>query len=383
MQVQSSLRFSALNLQHMALPAIFALSGLLFGSWASRIPALQAGLHISHTSLSLVLLCGGLGGLVSYPIATRMMARFGGCKTMFYGALALSAVLPAIGLAPTMQMLMLAVLMLGIAGGTFGVGLNSIAAQFEKASGKSQMSMLHAWGCAGSLAGALLGSLMASMEIAPLQHFNAVALPVAVLFWIGYQLLDADAGGEIIEKKKFALPSGQLLMLGILGFCIAMSENSIADWSSVFLKSHFGVSEGFAPLALSAFTVMMLLSRLTGDKLKEKFGAGRLITVGASISAMGLFLAVFAPNAYLALVGFALSGLGLALVVPFIFSAAGAEGPLAVAAVATMCNIGGLMGPPVIGTMADLLGMQVAIGFIGLLSLVIAAVAARSSLLKS
>jgi MFS family permease len=382
MQAILSSRVNTINLQHVALPAVFALFGLLLGSWAGRIPALQEGLQISHSSLSFVLLCGGLGGLLSYPIATRMMIRLGGRKTMFSGALALSAVLPAIGLAPTMPLLMLAVLMLGVTAGTFGVGLNSIAAKYEKASGKSQMSMLHAWGCAGSLGGALLGSLMASMKIVPAQHFIMVALPVAVLFWISYQLLEADDAGEVIEKKKFALPSGPLLMLGILGFCMAMSENSIADWSSVYLKSHFGVSDGFAPLALSSFTVMMLLSRLIGDKMKEKFGASRLIMLGASLSAVGLFLAVLAPNAYLALVGFAMSGLGLALVVPFIFSAAGKEGPLAVAAVATMCNIGGLMGPPVIGTMADFLGMQVAIGFIGVLSIVIAVVAARSSMLK-
>lgn len=377
-----STRVRSVNPHQVALPGVFALSGLLLGSWASRIPALQKGLEISHSSLSLVLLCGGLGGLLSYPLAKELMARLGGRRTMVTGALALCAVLPAIGLAPAMSLLMLAVLMLGVTAGVFGVGVNSVATRHEKAAGVSQMSMLHAWGCGGSLAGALLGGMMASISVAPRLHFMMVALPVALLFWMSYQLLDADDAGEVIEKRKFAMPSGPLMMLGVLGFCMAMSENSIADWSGVFLKSHFGVTEGFAPLALSAFTVMMLLSRVFGDKLKEKHGAGRLITLGASVSAAGLFLAVFAPNAYLALAGFACSGLGLALVTPFIFSAAGKEGPLAAAAVATMCNVGGLMGPPVIGTLADHLGMQAAIGFIGLLSVAITFVAARSSMLK-
>jgi MFS family permease len=371
-----------LDLQHVALPAVFALSGLLLGSWASRIPALQAGLHISHSSLSFVLLCGGLGGLFSYPLATRAMLRLGGRKTMLTGALALSAVLPAIGLAPDMPLLMLAVLMLGVSAGIYGVGVNSVAIRYEKASGKSQMSMLHAWGCGGSLGGALLGSMMAGRAVAPKLHFMLVAMPVALLFWISYLFLEADEAGERLEKKRFALPSGPLLALGVLVLCMAISENSIADWSAVFLKKHFGVSEGFAPLALSCFTSMMLLSRLFGDKLKEKHGAARLIMSGASLSAFGLFVAVFAPNPYVALFGFACSGLGLALVTPFVFSAAGRQGPLAAGAVATMGNIGGLMGPPVIGTTADALGMQAAIGFIGLLSLVITFVASRSSLLR-
>lgn len=356
--------------------------GLLLGSWAGRIPALQEGLHISHSTLSVVLLCGGLGGVVSYPISSWMMANLGGRQTVFYSGLALCLVLPAIGLAPKVTWLMLAVTMLGITAGCFGVGLNSVATNYEKATGKAQMSTLHAWSCGGSLSGALLSSVAANAHIKPSAHFIIVALPTALLLWMCYQLLDEDGHKEPIEKKKFALPSGPLALLGALGFCAAMSENSIGDWSGVFLKEHFRVTDGFAPLALSAFTVMMLLSRLVGDKAKENYGAGRLISIGAAISAAGLFLAVLAPNPFVALAGFACSGMGLALVFPFVFSAVGKEGPLALAAVATMCNIGGLMGPPIIGTLADYLGMQVAIGFVGLLSILISLLAARSSLLK-
>ncbi|HEY8607836.1 MAG TPA: MFS transporter [Noviherbaspirillum sp.] len=369
------------NVQPYALPAVFALSGLLMGSWASRIPALRDGLQISHTMLSFVLLCGGLGALLSYPLAARMMAALGARRTARTGAIGLCMVLPAIGMAPSVPVLMLAVLMLGVTGGCFGVGLNAVAARFEQAAGKSRMSMLHALGCAGSLGGALLGSAVAGMGILPSVHFIGVALPAAALLWSSCQMLDGDDRGEQIEKKAFALPSGPLALLGVLGFCGAMSENSIADWSGVFLKDHFGVSAGVAPLALSAFTVMMLVSRLFGDRLKERHGARRLVTMGATVSAGGLFLAVLAPNEWCALAGFACSGLGLALLFPFIFSAAGQQGAMASASVATMCHVGGLMGPPVIGTMADVLGMQVAIGFIGLLSLVIALVASRARML--
>lgn len=374
--------FSFSNARQISLPAVFALAGLLFGSWASRIPALQQGLQISHSALSLVLLCGGLGGLLAHPIASRMMIQLGGKKTLFYAGLALCLVLPAIGMAPNVPLLMLSVLMLGVTGGCFGVGANSVASKHEQASGQSRMSMFHACGCAGSLTGAVLGSIAAGMDIKPAVHFFRVAAAIAVLLWVAYQYLDAPHDGEVIEKQKFAFPSGPLALLGALAFCAAMLENSVADWGGVFLKEHFKVKAGFAPLALSAFTVTMLVARLFGDGLKEKYGAGRLITVGAGISATGLLFAAFAPNAYFALAGFACSGMGLALVFPFMLSAAGKQGPLAIAGIATMASIGGLMGPPVVGIIADLMGMQMTIAFIGLLSVAISLIGARSSLLK-
>ncbi|WP_306391560.1 MFS transporter [Telluria beijingensis] len=368
--------------QQYSLPVVFALFGLIMGSWAGRIPALAAGVNVSHAALSMVLLCGGLGAVVSYPISSFMMSRFGARKTILAAGLALLCVLVAIGKAPDVARLMMAVLMLGITASTFDVAMNSAAARREKESGKSEMSRLHGLCCAGGLVGATLGSLMASMKIAPATHFLMLAGPLAVLLWLAVNLLEADEAGAKVEKKKFALPRGPLVLLGLLGFFGSMAEGSIADWSGLFLKEHFGASDGLAPLALSAFSVMMLMSRMVGDRMKERHGAKRLVTLGALVAASGLFFAVLAPNAYVALGGFAIAGVGLALVFPFVFSAAGAQGPAALAAVASMAYSGSLMGPPAIGAVAHFVGMQAAIAYVGGLALVIATVACRTRLLK-
>jgi MFS family permease len=127
---------------------------------------------------------------------------------------------------------------------------------------------------------------------------------------------------------------------------------------------------------------MMLISRMFGDQFKARYGAKRLVTGGALVAASGLFFAVLSPDAYVALAGFAIAGLGLSLVFPFVFSAAGAQGPMALAGVASMAYSGSLMGPPVIGAIAQGVGMQAAIGYVGALSLGIAFVASRSRLLK-
>jgi MFS family permease len=368
--------------QQFSLPVLFALFGVIMGSWAGRIPALAERVHVSHSALSMVLLCGGLGALLSYPISSWLMSTQGARKTLLCAGLALLCVLVAIGAAPSVPLLMLAVLGLGVTASTFDVAVNSAATRREKQSGTSQLSKLHGIGCAGGLAGATLGSLMASLHIAPATHFLMLAAPLALVLWIAYQLLDIDDAGDTVEKKKFSLPRGPLALLGAIGFLGSMAEGSIADWSGVFLKEHFHASDGLAPLALSAFSVMMLGARLVGDRLKARHGASKLVVGGAILGALGLFFAVLSPGPYFALAGFAVAGLGLALVFPFVFSAAGAQGPMALAGVATMAYSGSLMGPPVIGAIAQGMGMQVAIAYIGALALGIAFVASRARMLK-
>jgi hypothetical protein len=279
-------------------------------------------------------------------------------------------------------LLMMAVLSLGITASTFDVAINSAATAREKASGKSELSKLHGLGSAGGLAGATLGSLMASLHIAPGTHFLMLAAPLAGILYFAFTLLDADDAGAAVEKKSFSLPRGPLLLLGVLGFLGSMAEGSIADWSGVFLKEHFGASDGLAPLALSCFSVMVLLARLVGDKLKVRYGARQLVTSGSMLGAAGLFFAVLSPDAYFALFGFAVAGMGMALVFPFVFSAAGAQGPAALAGVASMAYSGSLMGPPVIGAIAQGMGMQIAIAYVGGLAALIAFVASRARMLK-
>lgn len=368
--------------QQYALPIIFALFGAIMGSWAGRIPALAERVHVSHSALSMVLLCGGVGALMSFPVSSFLMGRFGARKSLLIAGLSLLAVLVSIGMAPTVPRLMLAVLMLGITASTYDVAMNAAAARREQQTGKSEMSMLHGFVCGGGLVGATLGSLMAGLHIAPATHFVMVALPLAMALAGAYQMLDLDDAAEKVEKKKFALPRGPMLLLGLLGFLGSMSEGSIADWGGVFLKEHFKVGDGMAPLALSCFSVTMLISRMVGDKMKVRYGAQRLITSGALLAAAGLFFAVLSPNAYFALGGFAVAGVGMSLLFPFVFSAAGAQGPVALAGVASMAYSGALMGPPMIGAIAHHVGMQMAIGYVGGLSLVIAFVASRTRLLK-
>ena len=148
------------------------------------------------------------------------------------------------------------------------------------------------------------------------------------------------------------------------------------------MADKFGASTGFAPLSLAAFSAMMLLSRFHGDHLKTILGARRLICGGALIAAAGMYMAVFASGTMIALTGFAIAGLGLSLVFPFVVSAAGQQGAMAIAGVATMTYAGSVIGPPLLGGIAQWLGLQVALGITGLLPLAIAGIGRRVHLLR-
>lgn len=377
-----SYRFNSIELRPLALPALFCLLGLVCGSWASRIPALSEALQISYSSLSGVLMCGGAGALASHWVACRSMALFGSRNAALHTGLGLCASLWAIGCAPTVPALMVAVLLMGVTSGSFSVVINAIGSAHEKKTGVSRMARLYALCCAGSLAGALLGGVMASMDVTPATHFLLVAHASAWVCRLAFLSLEVDDGPPPAVGKLFSLPRGPMLLLGLLGLCGSMAQNAIADWSAMFMKAHFCVDDSVAPLALSIYTVTMLLSRLAGDRLKERFGARRLVAAGGTVAALGLLAAVCAPHLFIALGGFALVGVGLSLLFPFVFSAAGQQGVDGTAGVAGMCNIGVLAGPPLMGVIAQQLGMQGTMGFIGLLSLVIACVAAHSGLLK-
>jgi MFS family permease len=381
-EISASRTSSVSRLQQAAIPLLFLLLGMVFATWAARIPAIRDALHLSPAQLGMVLLCAGIGAVLAFPLAAWLIGHFGARRAAWYSGFSLLVMLPGLAWSSNLTCLMAVMVGLGMSASCFDVAINAVAAEAEKAAGRSIMSLLHAWDSVGTLGGALLGSAIASIGISPSLHFSAIAVLLAIPLWLGYQALPFDQPDAALGKKHFALPHGPLVALGIIGFCGAMAEGSITDWSGVYMRDQIGATEGVAPLAFAAFSALMLMARLIGDRMKDRFGARRLVVAGGILAAIGLFIAVLAVNTTMAIVGFALTGAGLAVVFPFLFSAAGRHGPAALAAVATMSYSGGLIGPPVLGFIANSLGLQATIALLGLLSLAIAAAATRARWLE-
>ena len=366
----------------VANPVNFCLLGVVYASWAARVPSVRDTLQLDAAQLSIALLGGGAGAVLSFPVAAGLVRRLGARRASACAGMTMLVSLLAIALSPGLAFLTAAVFLFGASTSCFDVSINALGAATEKAAGRSVMSLLHAWFCAGALVGALLGSVAAGAGLPVLTHFMLLAAPMGFVLALNMRWLPPDTAETGDHAPAYALPHGPLAMLGIIGFCGAMAEGSVGDWSGVYLKDSLHAGDGVAPLAFAGFTGLMLVARLFCDRLKDRHGARRVIACGALLAASGLGVAAAAPGLALTLAGFALAGAGLAAVFPFVFSAGGRHGPTALAGVATLSYSGSLIGPPVIGVIADHAGMQAAIAFLALVSVAIAMAAANASALE-
>lgn len=368
--------------RQIAIPLFFLLLGVVYASWAARIPAIRDHLRLDAATLSLVLLCSGIGAVGSFPLAAWLTGHYGARHSTLYAGLALLVSLPLLGLAPGLWTLMAASLFYGVASSCFDVAINALGAQAEKEAGRPIMSMLHGWFCVGTFSGALAASAMAAMGIAPLWHFVLVSTLFILPLWAAYQASPDDRPEHDPQRKIFAIPHGHLVVLGVIGFCGAIVEGSIADWSGIYMKDHIHASDGGAPLAYAGFAGMMLAMRMVGDRLKQRYNARRVVTLGTLCAAGGVAIAVAAQSMAPAILGFTIAGAGVAAVFPFVFSAAGRHGSTALAAVATLSYSGSLIGPPAVGFLAQGWGLPAALAFIGVLCLAIAACGSRARWLE-
>ncbi|QFR97884.1 MFS transporter [Streptomyces tsukubensis] len=358
---------------------MFAIHGAVTGSLASRIPALARELDISPGPLGLALLMQAVGGLLTMPFAGRLVYRLGGRRgaqllvALWCAALALPALAPGLGV------LSVAFLLFGIAAGVSDVAINTQGARVEERLGKPIMSSLHGLWSLGSFVGAGMGALMAGVQVDYRTHLLVVAVGLALLAPVLGAGLPADSTAERASKApappKFSLPTGVVLLLGLLAFCSAFAEGSAVNWSAIYLDKVTGAGEAAAAAAYTMFACTMSVMRLSGDLVVGRFGPVRTVRVGGTLSTCGGVLIVLAHVPVLAYLGFVMLGLGIAVVVPLAFSAASRTGQdpgQAIAGVATVSYGSSLAAPAIVGGIADAANLQTAFVLITVLVMCIA-----------
>ncbi|MGY2065071.1 MFS transporter [Blastococcus sp. SYSU DS0619] len=366
----------------LAVTAVFAANGALFGNWAVRIPAVKSDLGLSDAALGGALLVPAIGALVAMPLIGALSARFGSRTTTIAAALLFFAVPVLLGLAPSLPWLVPVLLVFGLAFGSLDVAMNAQAVTVERALARPVMSSFHAAFSAGALVGSLTGSLAAAAQLGLPQHLGGTGL---VLF-----LLTAPLFPALLREERaagpagplFAWPRGRLLPLALIALVVLLAEGAVGDWSAVHLRDELGASAGVAGLAYTAFSVTMVAGRLAGDRVVAAWGRVRTVRISALVATAGGVLVVAGPTVAVALAGFAALGIGLACTVPLVFSAA-AEGEVeagpALAAVSTPGYLGFLLGPPVIGGLAELVGLSAALALLPVLLAGVALLAGRTA----
>ena len=369
------------RLARMAVAMHFFLIGVLFATWATRIPAIQTKLALSPGELGLALLAIAVGELVAMNLAGYLATRFGSRPITTIAAVGLCVMLPILTLAPTLPLLMVMLLLFGASFGSVNVAMNTQGVAVERLYGRTIFNSFHACYSLGGLSGALIGGLAAAHGITPLPHFLGIAFLSVVLILIAARFLlpaNADAQGTGVA---FARPTRLLLILGFVAFCVVLGEGAMADWSAVYLNTTLHTGAGLAAAGYAAFSIVMAIGRGLGDQLTRRLGAKTMVRLGGLVAAGGLSLALVTTWVPLALVGFGLVGAGFSVIFPLALSAAGRTtkhvSGTAIATVATCGYVGFLVGPAAIGFAADALTLRIALGMVVILSLC-AALCARA-----
>ncbi len=360
-----------------AVAALFFLNGAITAAWISRIPAIQAQHAFTPGELGLALLALAAGAVTAMPLCGGWITRWGGRFCTRTAALGLCAALPLLAL-PVGRWTFVALLFLfGAVHGALDVAMNEQAVVTERRQGRPIMSSLHALFSAGGLAGAATGGMMAAGGFRPLVHFALAATAFALLaLAAGSHLPGTDFTERALAaeaKPGLARPSRALLTLAAIGLCSMIGEGAMADWSALFLRDVRLTGEGMAAAGYAAFSVAMMLARFGGDRVISRLGPVQTARLGGLTAAAGLLLALLVPSSMAALAGFAGVGLGFATLVPLVFSAAGRFPGMtpgaALATVTTLGYLGFLAGPPIIGFVAEGIGLPGALGLIVLTSL--------------
>lgn len=364
---------------------VFALVSFLLANWFARIPAAQAELSLSHGELGLALTGLSLGTVVAMLASGRLVAWLGAGRVTWWAALALCVVAPAPALAGSLATLAAALALLGLVNGIATVAANAEAAAVEAdAGGAPMMVSFHAMFSLGGVAGAATGSLAAASGLGPLPHLVLLGSVGALAVLARRGTLDAAPSPPVTDAAAapaVALPRGPLLGLALVCFATMLGEGAASDWSAVLLARELGAGPSAAGLGYVLFAAGMTLARLNGDALTRRLGEVRVVRGGALLAASGLGLGLAVGHPLAAALGFACLGLGLAGIVPIAIRRAAAVPGLApgvgVAAVAGLGFTGFLAGPPVVGFLAEAVGLSLALGIVPALALGVALAAGR------
>ncbi|MFB9630430.1 MFS transporter [Nonomuraea helvata] len=343
----------------------FVLGGLMVGTMTVRIPAMTDKLGLSESAVGTILLVWGLGALVTMQSMRKVMARAGSRAVLRIGGPLTALGLVAVAFAPNLPLLLVAVALFGMAFGTVDVAMNAQGSTVEQAYGRPLMNGMHAGWCVGAIAAGALGSLAIAVGLpftANVALIGLVSLPVMVVLGRTY-LPEPPATGAVTAARRRLPPI--VYLLGAIMFFAFMVEGTVADWNGLYMRNELGAPEALAALGYPVFEVGMLVARLTGDRLRTRFGVRGMLTVSGVATAGFFAVVLLAPAAVVAVFAMFFVGLGVATISPLTLSLAGTAtdtpGP-AIAQAGAMGYAGLLLGPVVIGFLSDVTSLRTALG---------------------
>jgi predicted MFS family arabinose efflux permease len=356
----------------IATSTIFAVHGAVTGTFAARVPWLADHVGVGPGGLGLALLMPGVGALIAMPLSGRLVHRYDLRSLVRVLILLWCAALLLPPLPTTLALLCLVLIAYGAAAGIADVAMNAQAVVVEERYGRSVMSSFHGWWSAGGLAGSAVAVLAARAGLDARIHFLATAIVLAVISLAATTwLLPHRPEPELDAPPAFALPSRAVLPIGLIGLCAVFAEGAGLDWSAVYVRDLLHHPASTAALTVAIFSVCMAAARFGGDRLVNRLGPVTAVRVAGLCATLGALTVVLSHNVVLVVTGFGLLGVGIAIVVPLVFTAAARIGDhpgRSLAGVAGIAYGSGLVAPGVIGGIAHLSSLQVSFMLVLLLT---------------
>ncbi len=352
----------------LGLTGMFLASGLTLASFLSRIPSVQDDLGLPAATLGLVLPALSVGVVSGLLLAGRVIGRTGSRHLMLAGVVTAVIALPVTGLAAGPLTLALALALLGLGAASMDVGMNAQGIGVERSYGRSILVSMHAAWSVGTLIGALAGSIAIASGTPVWAHLALVAMLVATIGVMALRRLTIDDRVTATAPARFALPRGPLFPLALVAFASILGESTAGYWAGIHLRDTVVVATERIGWAFVAHTAGMVGARLIGDRLVGRFGRRTVIRASGLLAGGGFLVVATVPVLLGGVAGFLLVGLGLGSLVPLAFASAGrvvttpGEGVAAVLAVGYLAF---LIGPPVIGGMADTIGLSAGFLMVG------------------
>lgn len=358
-----------------AVAGAFFANGFVTGSWALHIPLMMHRLGVSEGVLGLLILVFGIGALVAMALCGPLLARYGSDRVTKAFAIGVAFWLIFVALTNHLYMAAPALFLLGAFFGGMDVAMNANAVAVEKRLGRALMSSSHGFWSLGGFAGSALGGFFLHYQGA-LSHAVMVSIIAGIIMLIALPKMVIDRQPRSSEKIRFRLPDQPVIyLIGMMALFAMVPEGAVLDWAAVYIQQAFDADLTTAGYGYAAFSATMALVRFLGDGVRNRFGAVRTFRVSIIIAALGLFVSGFAPHAWIAVLAFAVAGLGVANIVPIIFSAAGNQSGIhagtALSLVTLMGYSGILVAPSLIGFIGGHVGFGVVYMVLALMLVVV------------
>jgi MFS family permease len=341
-------------------------------------------LHLSDAELGTVLMGLPFGSLVSLPLAGWLLSKFHSRYICMLAVLLYIIIIPLIGFSINSYILFAALFFFGMAGDILNIAMNTQVVALEAKMSKIIMSSFHAIFSIGLMLGSLLGGLLSRLGYDFQSHFylisgiNILCIPI---FYPNLLRNEADQHAENMPQSSILNLGPYLIILALVAFCGMLCEGAMADWITLYFKEAVDLSSYSSTIGFSSFALAMVLGRFTGDYISRNFGVKNILSLNGILISLGMLITLGIPQIEFKIIGCFLTGLGISTIVPLIYSQAGnqknIEPAIAIAGVSTIAYIGFLIGPVIIGYLADFLDLQKALVLLIILGLTASIVAKK------